>query len=321
MVRTSRFLGVLVATAVGFAAMPAFAEYPEKPITMVVGFAAGGLSDVLARAVAEKMQQRMGQPVVVENRPGANGVIAATYVAKAAPDGYTLLPQGGSTFSETFIKDPPINMFRDFEPITLISIFPMALLTNEQVPVKDLKEFVAYAEKNAGKLNYGSSGANNLLAVEMFKKLAGVDLTQISYKGNADSARALLANEVQLLVDPILAHRGNLKAGKVRALAVAAEERSPILPDVPTTVELGYPGFLANANTGLWAPKGTPKSVIDKLNKELGAILAMPDVKEKFMTAAGAKTAHSTPQGFADFIRKDQAFWAEAAKAANYKPE
>ncbi len=321
MVKASGLAGVLVATALGLVAVPARAEYPEKPITLVVGFAAGGVSDILARTLADKMQQRMGQTVIVDNRPGAAGVIAASFVAKAAPDGYTLFPQGGSTFSETFIKDPPINMFRDFEPVTLVSIFPMALLTNDQVPARDLKEFIDYAKKNPGKLNYGSSGSNNLLAVEMFKKIAGIDLTQISYKGNSDSARALLANEVQLLVDPILAHLGNLKEGKVRPLAVAAETRSPILPNVPTTVELGYPGFLANANTGMWAPKGTPKAIIEKLNRELGVILAMPDVKEKFMTLAGAATSHSTPEAFAEFIRKDQAFWAEAAKAANYRPE
>jgi tripartite-type tricarboxylate transporter receptor subunit TctC len=318
----SRRCFAALAGAAMLAALPAAAQdYPTKPITIVVPFAAGGLTDVLVRFVGDKLSQRLGQPVIADNRPGANGTIGANAVAKAAPDGYTLSPSGGSTFHPALIKNVPFDLFRDFTPITLTAVFPFVLVTNDKVPAKDLKELVAYVKARPGKLNFGSAGANNQLGAYMFLKAAGLEMEHIPYKGGAPASQALLSDEVQLLFDPILTHKANYDAGKVKILAVTTVERSPILPNVPTTAEVGYPAFTPTSNMGFWAPMGTPKPVIDRLNREITTVLSQPDVKEFFMSRAGAVTSPSTPEGLADFIRKDQAFWAAAAKEANYVPE
>ena len=318
----TRRIALAMAGATMLAALPAAAQnYPSKPITIIVPFAAGGVTDVMTRLIGDKLSARVGQPVVIDNRPGANGTIGVGAVVKSAPDGYTLSPSGGSTFHPALIKNLPFDLFKDMTPITLTAIFPFVLVTNDKVPAKNLKEFIDYAKKNPGKLNFGSAGANNLLGAVMFLKAAGLEMEHIPYKGGAPATQALLANEVQLLFDPILTHKANHEAGKVKILAITTTERSPILPDVPTTAEVGFPAFVPTSNSGFWAPAGTPKPVIERLNREITAILSEKDVKDRFMSLAGAVTAPSTPEGLADFIRKDQEFWAAAAKLANYVPE
>jgi tripartite-type tricarboxylate transporter receptor subunit TctC len=320
--RLTRRAIVALAGAAMFACSGAQAQdYPTKPIKIVVPFAAGGLTDVLIRLVGDKLSTRVGQPVVVDNRPGANGTIGVNVVAKSDPDGYTLSPSGGSTFHPALIKTLPFDLFKDLTPITLTAVFPFVLVTNEQVPAKTLAEFIAYVKANPGKLNFGSAGANNLLGAVMFLKAAGLQMEHIPYKGGAPASQALLANEVQLLFDPILTHKANHEAGKVRILAITTKERSPILPNVPTTAESGLPNFNPTSNMGFWAPAGTPKPVIDKLNREITAVLKDPEVAGKFMSLAGAVTTPTSPEGLAEFIRNDQNFWAEAAKQANYVPE
>jgi len=295
--------------------------YPTRPIRMVVPFAAGGITDVLIRVLSDKLSGRVGQAVVVENRPGANGLIGADVVAKAAPDGYTILPVGGSSYTTTFFKELPFDFHRDFTPITLFWVGGYLFLVNSSASAKTLKEFVAQVKANPGKFNTGSSGAPNLMMTALFTKVAGMDMTNIPYKGNAQTATALLAGEIQLVLDPPTSHKANLESGKVRALAISGPGRLPSLPDVPTLSEAGFPNVNGTFNGGAWAPAGTPRPIVDRLNTEFHAILALPDVKEKTLGIGGVLVQTSTPEGLRQFIADDQRFWAEAARVSGFKPE
>ncbi len=318
----SALIGALtVALGIGLTGSAGAQTYPSKPIRMVVPFAAGGITDVLIRVISDKLQQRVGQPVLVDNRPGANGLIGADVVAKAAPDGYTILPVGGTSYMPTFFKELPFDFHRDFTPITLFWVGGYLFLVNSNSPAKNLKEFVALAKVNAGKFNTGSSGAPNLMMTALFNKTAGIDMVNIPFKGNAQTATALLSGEIQLVLDPPTSHKANLDSGKVLALAISGKERLPSLPNVPTLEEAGFPNLNGTFNGGAWAPTGTPRDVINRLNSEFRAILAMPDVKEKTLTIGGVNVQTSTPEGLRQYIQDDQRFWTEAAKISGFKPE
>lgn len=320
--KTSALVRALtIAIGMGLAVSAHAQTYPSKPIRMVVPFAAGGITDVLIRVLSDKLQQRVGQPVLVDNRPGANGLIGADVVAKAAPDGYTILPVGGSSYTTTFFKDLPFDFHRDFTPITLFWVGGYLFLVNGNSPAKNLKEFVALAKANAGKFNTGSSGAPNLMMTALFNKTAGIDMVNIPFKGNAQTATALLSGEIQLVLDPPTSHKANLDSGKVRALAISGKERLPSLPSVPTLEDAGFPNLNGTFNGGAWAPTGTPRDIVNRLNSEFRAILAMPDVKEKTLTIGGVNVQTTTPEGLRQYIQDDQRFWTEAAKVSGFKPE
>jgi tripartite-type tricarboxylate transporter receptor subunit TctC len=318
----STIAAVLLGAAVTCA--PASAQdYPTKPITLVVPFPAGGGNDALARLVAEKMSRALGQQVVVENRGGAGGTIATRAVAKTAPDGYTIL----LTYTGTLAINPSLypnagyDPRKDFAPIGLIGSLPSVLVVHPSLPVHSVTELIAYAKANPGKVNYAFvPGTVGHIATELFAKTAGIELTKIPYKGNGDALGNLIGGHVSMMVLAIVPIIGNVKAGTLRALAVTSGERSALLPDVPPIADSGLPGFAAVIRYGLAAPPGTPRPIIDRLNKELRAALAADDLRAK-LAADGAVPEPGSPEDYAAAIDADEKKWAPIVKSLNLKFE
>jgi tripartite-type tricarboxylate transporter receptor subunit TctC len=298
------------------------ADYPNKPIRLIIGFPAGGSTDIVGRVVAQKLGERLGQTIVVENRGGAGGTIGTDAAAKAAPDGYTLTLGTTSTMAVApgaYSKlgyDP----IKSFSPISLVAVTPYLLVVNPQVPAKSLAELVALAKSQPGKLNYASAGngSTTQLAMEMLNDVTGMKMTHVPYKGNAAADLAILSNQVQVLFGSMPALLQHAKTDKLRALAVGSSTRSPALPNVPTVAELGYPGFEAALWLGVLAPAGTPKPIIDKLNKELVAITATPDFKAA-MDRNGADAASNTPEQFASLIQNEVGKYGSITKKLGIK--
>jgi tripartite-type tricarboxylate transporter receptor subunit TctC len=307
-------------------ASPASAQdaYPNKPIKVVVPFPAGGATDILTRAITEKLAQRIGQPVIIENRPGAGANIGAATVAKAAPDGYTLLMGsiGSHSISVTYHKDPGYNFQKDLMPITAAGTLSNIVVVGNEVPAKNLAELVAYAKANPGKLTCGSSGTGGLihLTCEMFKSTAGIDVLHVPYKGTSFIMPDLISGRVTMALDTLPPYLSMLKDKKVRALAITTSKRSPLIPDVPTVAESGYPGFESVASYGFFAPAGTPKPIIDKLNKEINAVLLDPQLKANLLTQ-GIDLEGSTPEALQAFVKGEIDKWARVIKTSNIKPE
>lgn len=306
---TKRHLLVTLAAATLLVPLPgrAQSDYPNRPIKLVVGFAPGGSTDIVARIVAKHLGDRLGQAVIVENRAGAGGTIGADAVAKAPPDGYTLTLATTSThaISAGAYSKLPFVATRDFTPISLVAVTPYLLVVNPQVPARTLSEFVGHVQANTGKLNYGSAGSGTAthLSMEMLKGAAKLDIKHIPYKGNAPADVAILAGEVQAVFGSMPALLQNAKAGKVRPIAVGTTTRSPALPDVPTVAEQGYPGFNAALWLGIMGPASLPKPVVDRLHKELVAIVATEEFR-KAMDANGAEaTSSAAPEEFARMVR------------------
>jgi tripartite-type tricarboxylate transporter receptor subunit TctC len=298
-------------------------DYPNKPIKLIIGFAPGGSTDIVGRIVAQKLGERLGQAVVVENRAGAGGTIGADATAKAAPDGYTLTLGTTSThaIAAGAYSKLPYDPVKDFTPISLVAITPYLLVVNPQVPVKTLPEFVSLAKANAGKMNYASAGNGTAthLAMEMLKDAAKLDIVHVPYKGNAPADIAILAGEVQTVFGSMPALLQNTKAGKVRPIAVGTAKRSPALPDVPTIAEQGFPGFEAALWLGVFGPPNMPKPVVDRLHKELVAIVATPDFKAA-MDANGAEPiASATPDEFREMLRGQVDKYVKITKAIGIK--
>jgi tripartite-type tricarboxylate transporter receptor subunit TctC len=298
-------------------------DYPTKPITLVVPFPAGGGNDALARLVAEKMSRALGQQVVVENRGGAGGTIATRAVAKTMPDGYTIL----LTYTGTLAINPSLypnagyDPRRDFAPIGLIGSLPSVLVVHPSLPVHSVVELIAYAKANPGKVNYAFvPGTVGHIATELFAKTAGIELTKIPYKGNGDALGNLIGGHVSMMVLAIVPIIGNVKAGTLRALAVTSGARSALLPDVPPIADSGLPGFGAVIRYGLAAPPGTPRPIIDRLNKELRAALAADDLRAK-LAADGAVPEPGSPEDYAAAIDADEKKWAPIVKSLNLKFE
>ena len=297
-------------------------DYPNKPVRLIVGFPPGGSTDIVGRIVALKLGERLGQQVIVDNRGGAGGTIGADVAAKAAPDGYTLTVGTTSTHAvaagaySKLSYDP----VKHFAPISLVAITPYLLVVNPQVPANTLADFVALARSQPGKLNYASAGNGSTthLAMEMLKDAAKIDLVHIPYKGNAPADIAILANEVQSVFGSMPALLQNVKANKLRALAVGTARRSPALPDVPTVAELGYPGFEAALWLGILAPAGTPQAIIDRLNRELTAIVATADFRS-LMDKNGAEPISNTPEQFGAMIRAEVERYGKVVKAVGIK--
>lgn len=278
------------------------ADYPNRPVKLIVGFAPGGSTDIVARIVAQKLGERLGQSVVVENKAGAGGTIGADIAAKAPADGYTLTLGTTSThaIAAGAYSKLPYDPVKDFTHISLVAITPYLLVVNPQVPAKTLAEFITLVKSQPGKLNYASAGGGTAthLAMEMLKDAAKIDIVHIPYKGNAPADVAILAGEVQAGFGSMPALLQNAKANKVRPLAVGTTRRSPALPEVPTVAEQGYPGFEAALWLGIMAPAGTPKPVVDRLHREIVAIVATPEFKAS-MDANGAEPLSSpSPESF-----------------------
>jgi tripartite-type tricarboxylate transporter receptor subunit TctC len=296
--------------------------FPNKPIRIVVPFPAGGTTDVLARAAAQKLTDTLGQPALVDNRPGAGGNIGAELVAKSPPDGYTLLmgTVGTHAINPALYPKLPYDHVRDFAPVILVAGVPNVLVVNPSLPVNSVQELVAYAKANPGKLNFASSGSGTSihLSGELFKTAAGLSMTHVPYKGSSPALMDLIGGQVQLMFDNLPSALPQIKAGKLKALGVTSRERAPALPDVPTIAESGFPGFEASSWFGLLAPAGTPQPVIAKLNVEVAKWLASPEAKEKLL-AQGANAAGGTPEDFAKHIAAETAKWQKVVKESGAK--
>jgi tripartite-type tricarboxylate transporter receptor subunit TctC len=310
---------------IAFAAMVATAQaqsWPRKPITMVVPFPPGGTTDTTARLVAQEMSKSLGQPVVVENRAGANGNIGSASVARAAPDGYTLLVSGvgSNAINHGLYAKMPYDSRTDFAHITQMTSGPNVLVVKADFPAKSLKEFVDLARANPGKFNYASagSGASGHLAMELLKETAGIKMDHIPYKGGAPALTDVMGGQVEAMFTNQDMPAPHVKSGKVRVLAVAALQRNPLYPDVPTVAESGFPGFSAESWNGLSAPAKTPKEIIDRLNAEAVKALQVSAVKER-LESNGFVIVGSTPQQYADFIRAEIDKWSAVAKSSGAK--
>ncbi|MPY76590.1 MAG: tripartite tricarboxylate transporter substrate binding protein [Alphaproteobacteria bacterium] len=306
------------------AAGTAFAAYPEKAIRLVVPFAPGGGTDAAARIVGDAMTGLLGQQIVVENKPGAAGNIALDTVAKAAPDGYTLLLGFGSslTVNPSLYKVMPADVQKDLAPISTLSTSEYMLVVNPSLKVKTVAELVAKAKAEPGKLNYASGGKGTPLhlGAEMLKKRAGIDMVHIAYRGGGPASKSVMANETQVLFASFPSSLPKVKAGTLTALASTGPKRSRSLPDLPTMEEAGYPGFIVTSWTSILAPAGTPKPVIDKLHAAIEKALAMESVRTK-IEAVGQSVAGSTPEGLATLIKEDIARWRKVVQDAGIKPE
>jgi tripartite-type tricarboxylate transporter receptor subunit TctC len=314
----------LVAAALAAASAGALAQtYPDKVVRLVSPYAPGGSNDLTARIIAQKLGEALGQQVIVENKPGAATQLGTQYVAKAPPDGYTLLLAAAThgTNPSLFAK-LPYDTLKDFTPVVLAATVPTYLIVNDSVPARSVKEFVAYAKANPGKLNFGSAGNGSALhlALELFKQEAGVDIVHVPFKGSALSMTALLSGDIQGSFETYNVFQPHLKGGKIRMLAVTTLKRLPQTPDVPTLAESGFPGFEAYAWFSVLAPAGTPKAVVERLNREINRILTLPEVKEQY-AKMGLIPGGGTPAELDAFIRADIAKWSKVIKTAGIKPD
>jgi tripartite-type tricarboxylate transporter receptor subunit TctC len=319
--RTTRRM--VLAALLCVAASPVLAQtWPEKPIRIVVGFAPGGFTDVLARLIGQKLQERLGQPVIVENKPGASGTIGADMVAKSRPDGYTLLlgHSNSNSVAPALYPKLPYDVVRDFTPIIRVATTPMLLTVNANVAAKDVQSFIALAKSKPGGLTFASSGSGSAqhLAAARFMLATGIQMTHVPYKGSGQAIVDLLSGTVDLNFESppnVLPH---LKTGKLRVLAITSEKRSALMPDVPTLSEAGVP----NAEMLQWfavlGPAGLPQPIVQKLNTEIAAILKMPEVAEK-IASQGGEIIGGSSRDFADFLPKDSAAWARLIKEANVR--
>jgi tripartite-type tricarboxylate transporter receptor subunit TctC len=317
--RRSFALAVAAAGALALApfAVQAQAAFPSKALTIIVPFSAGGTTDILARVVGQYMSKDLGQPVIIDNRAGAGGNIGAQMVARAAPDGYTLLmgTVGTHAINQSLYKKMAFDPIKDFAPLTRVALVPNLLVANPGQPYKNVKELIAYAKANPGKVTFASSGSGTSihLSGEMFSQMAGVEMQHIPYKGSAPALTDLLGGQTAIMFDNMPSVIGHVKAGKLRPLAVTTPQRSPALPDVPTIAEAGVPGYSATSWFGLLAPANTPAPVIAKLNASILKALADPEVKKK-MAEQGAEPHGEKPEQFAEFIRSETAKWGQTVK-------
>lgn len=297
-------------------------NYPNKPLRLIVPFPPGGPTDIVGRMVGQKLADGLGQPVVVENRPGAGGTVGSEAAAKSAPDGYTLLYGSTSTLGIAPSLYPKLgyDAIKSFAPISLVSSGPLLVVVNPAVPAKTLKELIALAKAKPGQLNYGSAGNGTPLhlAGELFKTLAGVDLVHIPYKGGAPAITDTVAGQVQIVFEGLPATAQFIRAGKLRALAITGTKRDPTLPDVPTVAEAGLPQFQVAFWSGLVAPAGTPKDIVARLNAEVVKALATPEVRET-LAKQGLEPSGNSPEQFAAFIGEENARWARVVKVSGAK--
>jgi tripartite-type tricarboxylate transporter receptor subunit TctC len=313
--------GVLALTlALGLAAAQA-QNYPTHPVKVVVPYAVGGSADVYGRVLAAKLGEAMGQPFVIENRPGGGAVIGTDAVAKSAPDGYTVLVMSNThTVNETLIPKKPYDLMRDLAPVTGINSQDLLLVGSPNLKASNLKELIALAKKEPGKLNYASSGPGTPyhMAGELFKHMAGVDIVHVPHKGSDQARTAVLGSQVDLMFDAISTIIGQVHAGKVKALGTTGKHRSAVTPDIPTVAEAGVPGYEATIWLGLMAPAATPKPILERLSSAVNKIINAPDVMDNW-GKQGAVPMGMTPDDFGKFLRADIAKWAKLVKDTGMK--
>jgi tripartite-type tricarboxylate transporter receptor subunit TctC len=324
--RMMRAAGVALAGVIA-AAPTAYAQadsYPTKPITLIVPTAPGGTTDIAARMIADPLSKALGQPVIVENRPGGNGTIGTSAVKRAAPDGYTLLVQysGYQVITPAIVKNLGWDPIKDFAPVANILSAPQLVVVREGLPVKTLPELVAYGKANPGKLSYGSSGNGSLQHVtgEMLKLQTGIDMTHVPYKGTGPTITDMLGGNVDLTFGTPPPFMGHIQAGKLRAIAVTGKARLPSLKDVPTAAEAGYPKLDATSWFAMYAPAGTPKPVIDKLTSEIAKVMQTEAFKKK-AEEQGAVADYMNPQQLAEHTKAELARWGEVVKTAKIQPD
>lgn len=318
--RTAMLATALIATG---RAMPAFADaYPDHPVKVIVPFGAGGPADVFARQVAQKLQSRLKQSFVVENRPGAGSIIGTDAVAKSPPDGYTLLSMSNTqTTNESLVPAKPYALMKDFVAVAPLNYSDLVMVVHPSVAARNVKEFVALAKAKPGQLNYASSGVGTPyhMAGELFKSMTGTDIVHVPHKASGEARNSLLGGHVQMMFDALPTMAENVKAGQVRALGTSGTVRSKILPDTPTIAEAGVPGYEATIWLGIMAPANTPEQIVSKLNAEINAMMDEPDIIAAWQTQ-GAVPMKMTPAQFDDMLRKDIQKWARVVEVAGIKP-
>jgi tripartite-type tricarboxylate transporter receptor subunit TctC len=298
-------------------------SYPARPVKIIVPYGVGGSADVYGRYLAAKLSDSMGQPVVVENRPGGGSIVGTDVVAKSDPDGYTLLLMSNThTVNETLIPKKPFDLMRDFAPITGISYSDLLLVVPNSVPAKNLKEFIALAKSKPGELNYASSGNGTPyhMAGELFKSMAGVNLVHIPHKGSDQARTSVLGGQVQMMFDAVPTMAANARAGKVKALATSGKKRSPVTPDVPTLDEAGVPGYESGIWLGLMAPAKTPRPVLEKVNAEVNKIIGSEETKANWLKQGTFAMGMSVDE-FDKFLRAEIIKWAEVVKVSGAKTD
>jgi tripartite-type tricarboxylate transporter receptor subunit TctC len=319
----TRLISWFAALAFGalLAAPAAAQDYPSKPIRIIVPFAAGGPADIYARFIGQRLSDALGQPVVIEDRPGAGSVIGTDAVAKSAPDGYTLLMMSNThTVNESLIPNKPYQLMRDFVAVAPINYSDLVLVVHPSVPANSLKELIDLAKAKPKGLNYASSGPGTPyhMAGELFKAMAGVDIVHVPYKGSSGARTDVLGGQVQMMFDAITTMAPNVRTGKLKGLGTTGKTRSSVLPEVPTVSEAGVPGYEAVIWLGIMAPAGTPKPIVDKLNAEITKIVTRPDVRESW-SKQGAEPMAMTPAEFTRFMNDDIEKWAKVVKISGAK--
>jgi len=312
----------LAAFALG-AVTAAAQDYPSKPIRIIVPFAAGGPADVYARFIAARLPEALGQPVVVDDRPGGGSVIGTDAAAKSPPDGYTLLMMSNTqTVNETLMPARPYRLMRDFVAIAPVNYSDLVLVVHPSVPANSVADLIGLAKASPGKLNYASSGPGTPyhMAGELFKAMAGVDIVHVPYKGSSGARTDVIGGQVQMMFDAVTTMSQHVRAGQVRALGTTGTARSSVLPDVPTIAEAGVPGYDAVIWLGIMAPKGTPAQVVDRLNAEIAGIQARADVRREWL-AQGAVPLTMTPEQFGRYLADDIVKWEKIVRISGAKPD
>jgi tripartite-type tricarboxylate transporter receptor subunit TctC len=325
MKRWMRTLAALALLAVApLAATTAHAQdYPNRAVKIIVPFAAGGPADVYARVLAQHLQERMGQPFVVEDRPGGGSIVGTEVAAKSAPDGYTLLMMSNThTVNESLMPRKPFELMRDFVAVAPVNYSDLVLVVNPSVKANTLRELIALAKANPGKLNYASSGPGTPyhMAGELFKSMAGVDIVHVPYKESSGARTGLLGGQVEMMFDAVTVMNEHVRAGKARALATSGKVRSAVMPDVPTVDEAGVPGYDAVIWLGIMAPKGTPAPIVERLNAEITRIVQSPAVKAEW-AKQGAVGMAMTPAEFTRYLDDDIVKWARVVKVSGARPD
>lgn len=319
---------IIILAVLSLSALEAWAQsgtYPTRPIRLVVSLPPGGFPDYVSRVVAERLHSPLGQPVVVENKPGAAGNIAAEYVARQAADGYTLfMGDTAQVLNTSFFPKVPYDLLKDFAPVTIVAVQPFVLIVNAQSPVRSMKELIALARAKPGALTYGTAGMGSPhhFAAELLKSMTGIDIVHVPYKGAAGILPALLTGEISFSISGLYSSLAPMRSGKMRAIAVTGRERIPLLPELPTIAEAGpLPGYELDTWLGVLAPAGTPPSVVERLNSEINRIVRDPQVAKERFVPFGLQPIGTTPQRFRQVIEADLVTYAKIAKAANMKPE
>ena len=316
--RRPPWLALLVAAGIGSALAQ---EYPSKPIRFIIPYAVGGGTDILGRIVAQRLGERLGQQVLVDNRPGAGSILGSSILAQSNPDGYTMMTANIAHGANPYLhKKLPYDTVRDFVPVTLMAVLPSVLAIHPSVPARSVKEFIAFARANPGKLSYGTAGVGsaNHLTMELFKITTNTDIVHVAYKGGGPAMQDLLGGQVKsifITVPPVLPQ---VKAGKLLALGISSAQRSSALSDVPTMIEAGVPGFEVYEWQGIVLPHGTPQQMVRRLNKEIVAVLSLPEVRER-ISGLGAIVVANSPDEFAEHIRKELALWQRVISTAGIR--